>query len=128
MAHHNAPAPRLDSENVIVAAPMSFAGSAQRLWRLVPRGGGWVPVAAGSGIVLLIAVVWAVVLCWYVIFGLLLVPYRIIRRGQRKNRRQELRHREMLTTMHNLGQGHGGQAGGGQGYPPPSPDDPRALR
>ena len=83
----------------------------------------------GSGrgrdrVALLILMAWAVILWWYLIFGLLLVPYRLIRRGQRKNRRQELRHREMLTTMHNLG--NYGQ--GGQGYAPPPPDEPRALR
>lgn len=39
------------------------------------------------------------VLYWYLLFGLLLVPYRIIRRGQRKRRREELRHREMLAAI-----------------------------
>lgn len=95
---------QLDSENVIVAAPMSFAGSAQRLWRVVPRDAGWLSAAAGTGVVLLIVLAWAVILCWYLIFGLLLVPYRVLRRNQRANRRQELRHREMLTTMHNMSQ------------------------
>jgi hypothetical protein len=32
------------------------------------------------------------------------VPYRLIRRGQRKHRMEELRHREMLTMMHQTGQ------------------------
>jgi hypothetical protein len=46
--------------------------------------------------VALIVLAWAVVL-WYGIFGLLVIPYRVIRRGQRK-RKMELRHRELLAT------------------------------
>lgn len=101
---HNMPAPRLDSESVIVSAPMSFAGSAQRLWQLIPRRDGWVKYTAATGIVLLILLVWALVICWYAVFGLFVIPYRLIRRGQRKNRKQELRHREMLTMMNQIGQ------------------------
>lgn len=100
----NQPA-RLDSEQVVLAAPMSFTGSAQRLWKLT-RGhaNAWVSAAVYLGVLVLITLIWTVVLCWYFIFGLWLVPYRIIRRGQRKRHMQELRHREMLTMMHQMGQ------------------------
>jgi hypothetical protein len=83
---------------------MSFVGSAQRLWKLT-RGhaNAWVNAAAYLGVILLITMAWAVVLCWYFIFGLWLVPYRIIRRGQRKRRMHDIRHREMLTMMHEMG-------------------------
>jgi fatty acid desaturase len=101
----NQPA-RLDSEEVVIAAPMSLTGSAQRLWKLTHSApaNAWASAAIYTGVVLLITVVWAAVLCWYFIFGLWLVPYRLIRRGQRKRHMQDLRHREMLTMMHQMGQ------------------------
>jgi hypothetical protein len=97
---------RLDSEEVVLAAPMSFTGSAQRLWKLTRStpDNVWAKAAIHTGVILLIGVMWMAVLCWYFIFGLWLVPYRLIRRGQRKHRMQELRHREMLTMMHQMGQ------------------------
>lgn len=97
---------RLDSEEVVLAAPMSFTGSAERLWKLTRSApaNALATAAVYTGVVLLIAVAWAAVLCWYLFFGLWLVPYRLIRRGQRKRRREDLRHREMLTMMHQMGQ------------------------
>lgn len=97
---------RLDSEEVVLAAPMSFTGSAQRLWKFTRyQVNAWARAAIYFGVILLIVVVWAIVLCWYCIFGLWLVPYRLIRRGQRKRHMQDLRHREMLTMMHQMGNG-----------------------
>jgi hypothetical protein len=107
---------RLDSEEVVLAAPMSFTGSAQRLWKLtrsVPANA-WASVAVYAGVILLIGVAWMFVLCWYGFFGLLLVPYRLIRHGQRKRRREDLRHREMLTMMHQMGQQQAPQRSRGQ--------------
>jgi len=97
---------RLDSEEVVLAAPMSFTGSAERLWKLTRSApaNALASAAVYAGVVLMITVVWAAVLCWYFFFGLWLVPYRLIRRGQRKRRREDLRHREMLTMMHQVGQ------------------------
>ena len=97
---------RLDSEEVVLAAPMSFTGSAERLWKLTRNApaNGLASAAGYAGVILLIAVAWAAVLLWYFFFGLWLVPYRLIRRGQRKRRREDLRHREMLTMMHQVGQ------------------------
>lgn len=92
-------APKLSSERVIVAAPMSFAGSAQRIWRLTERSAGLLKAALGTFAVVTIVMVWMLVLCWYLMFGLLLVPYRVVRRGQRKSKRQALQHREMLTAI-----------------------------
>jgi hypothetical protein len=102
--HYDRPA-RLASEDVVVAAPMSFAGSAERLWKITRSApaNAFTSAAVHGGVLLLIAVAWAVVLCWYLFFGLWLVPYRLIRRGQRKRRREDLRHREMLTMMHQRG-------------------------
>jgi 4-hydroxybenzoate polyprenyltransferase len=49
-----------------------------------------------TGAVLALISAWAVVLCWYAIFGLFLVPYRVGRRHSRKRRVEALRHRETL--------------------------------
>ena len=91
----------LASERVIVAAPMSFTGSTQRLWRMTE--GEYNPYVYWlliiPAVLLLILCAWSVVLCWYLVFGILLIPYRIIRRGQRKDRRTALQHREMLESI-----------------------------
>jgi Flp pilus assembly protein TadB len=79
---------KLATERVIVSAPMSFAGSARRAWRLVTEAPNtaarW---AIGVGVVLVVIPLWWVaVLCWYGLFGILVIPYRLIRRGQRRNK------------------------------------------
>lgn len=85
---------KLASERVIYSAPMSFAGSAQRLRRWIRNT--W---AFWTGGLLILLLWWAVIACWYVVFGVLLVPYRLIRRGNRKRKAEELRHREMLDRL-----------------------------
>jgi hypothetical protein len=85
----------MDSERIVVAAPMSFVGSAQRMSRWISNL--WLRWTLGFAILLFW---WVVILGWYVIFGLLLVPYRVVRRGARKRRLEDARHREMmLATM-----------------------------
>lgn len=76
----------------IVAAPFSLTGSAQRIWRKF--NGIWKVLA-----ILLIAIAWTFVLSWYCIFGILLVPYRLVRRGQRKQTIAAQRHEEMLQAV-----------------------------
>jgi hypothetical protein len=89
----------LASERVVAAAPMSFTGSAQRIWHITQGRAGWPAAGFGALAVLAITVMWAVILVWYTIFGLWLVPFRIMRRGQRKQLRAELRHRELMATI-----------------------------
>jgi hypothetical protein len=92
-----ATAPRLESERVVLAAPLSFQGSAIRIWRAVAEGrNGWMGVLA----VLAIIVAWTSVLAWYAMFGLWLVPYRLMRRTQRTGKRNALRHQELLSAMY----------------------------
>ncbi len=91
---------RLASEEIVVSAPMSFHGSAKRIWkltRLTPDNG---PATFGLAVlaILLIPCAWACVLTWYVVFGIFLIPYRLIRRGDRTRKRNDLRHREMLAA------------------------------
>jgi len=91
---------QLASEKVVVSAPMSFAGSAQRLWKPVRRTSNpAVKILVGTLMALTITMVWIAVVCWYLIFGLFLVPYRLIRRGDRKRRRSDLQHRETLDAL-----------------------------
>lgn len=88
----------LESEKVSVAAPFSFQGSAERIWRVgnaITNENfriGYLVLA----VVLLIPTAWTLVLSWYLCWGIWLVPYRMIRRSQRKNKVAELRHRELL--------------------------------
>ena len=92
----------LKSERVVVSAPMSFSGSRQRIWNITTRRSTLGTISLGSLAVLLIVIAWTVVLSWYCCFGLLLVPYRVVRRGQRKNRRQTLQHREQLAALESI--------------------------
>src|SRR5690349_11866672 len=83
------PAPKsLASEEIVVSAPFSYHGSAARIWRALDKGGNDGNTAATVAwytlAVLLIAIAWVGVTCWYLIFGLLVIPYRLVRRGQRK--------------------------------------------
>ena len=91
------PAPRLESEHVVLAAPLSFQGSAIRIWRgVAEERNGWM----GALAVLAIVFAWTGVLAWYTVFGLLLVPYRLMRRTQRTGKRNALRHQELLSAMY----------------------------
>jgi hypothetical protein len=107
---------RLPSEDVIISAPMSYTGSAQRIWRLRRRARSDEALAALTALtVLLIVIVWALVTAWYATWGLLLVPYRVVRRGARKRRVEAMRHRELLGAIQ-------GSAATRQPVPP-SPDE-----
>lgn len=92
---------RLKSEDVVVSAPFSFNGSALRIWKLTRKSDNpylkWlllVPLA-----LLLICFAWMFIACWYLVFGILIIPYRLIRRSSRKNKRDQLRHRELLEQL-----------------------------
>jgi hypothetical protein len=91
---------RLASEDVIISAPLSYAGSAQRIIRLRRRARGERQLAAITALaVLLIVLVWVFVTVWYLMWGFMLVPYRVLRRGARRRRVEALRHRELLGTI-----------------------------
>ncbi len=71
------------------AAPFSFAGSAERIsrWPKSVSNDGWRALVWVLA-VLLIGLAWAFVFSWYVIVftvvGLWFIPYRLVRRGQRR--------------------------------------------
>ena len=48
---------------------------------------------------LLLLVWWPAIAVWYLVFGIFLVPYRLLRRGARKRKAEALRHREMLGAI-----------------------------
>lgn len=91
---------RLASEDVILSAPMSYTGSAQRIMRLRrgAQSGGSVAALTIAALVLIVFA-WAMVTAWYLTWGLCLVPYRVVRRGARKRQVEALRHRELLGTI-----------------------------
>lgn len=71
----------------IVSSPLSFSGSARRLWRPVSRASS--PAAKwgiGALVVLALMLVWTFILAWYLLWGIFLVPWRLIRRGQRRDK------------------------------------------
>jgi hypothetical protein len=96
----NAPS-RLASEDVIINAPLSYAGSAQRIMRIRRRaeGSGATLAAVTALATLLIVMAWIFVTAWYLTWGLLLVPYRMLRRGARKRKAEAMRHRELMGTI-----------------------------
>lgn len=93
-------AAKLESEKVVVAAPLSYAGSAARIWKLTGMSDA-APARIGLALAatVLLLGAWAFVTAWYLTWGLLLVPYRLIRRGSRKRKREALQHREMMAAI-----------------------------
>ena len=84
------------SERIVIAAPMSFVGSAQLVWRAFDA-----PLLRWTVGLTILLLWWWLIIGWYLCFGLLLVPYRIVRRGQRKRRLEDARHSELLqATSH----------------------------
>lgn len=95
---------KLKSENVVISAPLSLIGSAQRIWKMTRVENQWlkwlllVPLA-----LILIACAWVFVTFWYfimyVLFGVFFFLYRLLRRGSRKRKQEKLRHREVLDAI-----------------------------
>lgn len=119
MMHGEAQLPaRLASEDVIISAPMSYVGSAQRIMRIRRRARGESELAAlTTAAVVAVVVAWVFVTVWYLMWGLLLVPYRLHRRGARKRKAEALRHRELLAAIQTSTTAAAPPA------PPPSPDE-----
>ena len=94
---------QLASEKVVVSAPFSFAGSAQRIWKITKADNLILKLILVPLAITLIIAAWMFVACWYfvmyVLFGILFIPYRLLRRSSRKNKRDKLRHREVLDAI-----------------------------
>lgn len=91
----------LASEKVIIQAPMSYTGGTLRIWKLTRSSDNalvrWLLLIPCAILAVLCA--WVAISAWYLMFGLLLMPYRILRRGSRKRKKEALRHRETLAVI-----------------------------
>ena len=95
---------QLKSEKVIVSAPTSFSGSAARIWKITESDNDlvkWlvlVPIALCS-----IFMAWSFVAIWYIIifglFGIFVIPFRLLTRSGRNRKRNSLQHRELLEAI-----------------------------
>lgn len=73
---------------------MSYAGSAARIMAVGPRGP-W-RILTWPLLALATLVAWVGVTCWYAVFGILVAPYRLLRRGQRRDKLERRREQELL--------------------------------
>jgi len=93
---------QLASEKVVLSAPFSFIGSAQRIWKITKTNSSIAKLLLAPLAIILICGAWMFVACWYfvmyVVFGIFFIPYRLLRRSSRKNKRDKLRHREVLDA------------------------------
>ena len=95
---------KLASEKVVVSAPTSFSGSAARIWKITNSDNAWlkwfllVPLA-----LILIFMAWSFVAIWYFIifglFGIFVIPFRLLTRSGRNRKRNALQHRELLAAV-----------------------------
>ena len=94
---------KLASEEVVVSAPLSFSGSAQRIWKITDVENPIAKFALALIAMALIMGAWIFVLCWYfvmyVLFGVFFFIFRLFTRSRRKNKRDKLRHREVLDAI-----------------------------
>jgi uncharacterized membrane protein len=86
------------SQDVVIQSPTSFIGATRRIWKLTRLG----PPAAKIGLiplaVILCAVAWVLCAVWLVAFGIVMVPWRLLRRGSRKRKQERMRHDELLAA------------------------------
>lgn len=94
---------KLASEKVVISAPFSFAGSAQRIWKMTDVENSFLKFILALIAIVFIMFAWVFVACWYfvlyVLFGILFIPWRLLRRGSRKRKQERLRHREVLDAI-----------------------------
>jgi len=87
---------------VVVSSPLSFAGSAQRIWPVTAGydGNPWAKAGMITLATVLIVLAWSFVACWYctifLCFGVFVIPWRLLRRHQR---RSEALQRELIDTI-----------------------------
>ena len=103
MGTASADASRPPSEDIIINAPMSFVGAAQRSFRLrrVTFNPPCVANILMTTLAIILTFVWLVaVACWYTIFlGLPLVLYRRLRRGSRRAKQESLQYFEHFERL-----------------------------
>ena len=94
---------KLKSEKVVISSPLSFSGSAKRIWKITDVDNPAMKVLLSLVAAALILLAWIFVAFWYVliyvVFGILFIPYRLLRRSSRKQKQAKLRHREVLDAI-----------------------------
>lgn len=94
---------QLASEKVVVSAPLSFSGSAQRIWKITNVDNPIAKIVLSLLAITLVAGAWVFILFWYfvmyVLFGVFFFIFRLFTRSRRKNKRDKLRHREVLDAI-----------------------------
>lgn len=94
---------KLKSENIVISSPLSFIGLAKHIWKITDVDNPVMKVLLSLVAAALILFAWVFVAFWYVliyvIFGILFVPYRLLRRSSRKQKQTKLRHREVLEAI-----------------------------
>ncbi len=95
---------KLASEKVIISAPTSFTGSAQRIWKMTTTDNVWLKWLVLTPIALcFIMCAWMLVFMWYIVifglFGIFVIPFRLLTRSGRKRTRGKLQHRELLEAI-----------------------------
>lgn len=95
----------LKSEKIVLSSPLSFIGSALRIWKVADVGNIFTRLLLIPVAVIFMLCAWMFVAFWYfiiyVLFGILFIPYRLLRRGSRKQKQERLRHREILDAIKN---------------------------
>ncbi len=97
---------KLASEKVVVSAPTSFSGSAAHIWKMTNSDNAalkWLLLAPIA--LCLIFIAWSLVAIWYFIifglFGIFVIPFRLLTRSGRNRKRNKLQHRELLEAVRN---------------------------
>lgn len=94
---------KLESEDIVIESPMSFTGATKRIWRVMEfKGNVWVKwLVIFPAVVLTLYFVYSFIFVWYLVFGLFLVPFRLLRRSSRKKQVTAAQHRELMTALSN---------------------------
>lgn len=86
------------SESIIIESPTSFTGATKRIWR-VSDSTAYRLVAA----FLILPTVYVFIIFWYVIifglFGIFVIPFRLLTRSNRKQKKADAQHRELLEAL-----------------------------
>ena len=99
-------ATKLSSKKVIVSAPTSFWGSAARIWKITNTDNEllkWLVLIPTA--LFLVFMAWSFVAIWYFVifglFGIFVIPFRLLTRSGRNRKRNALQHRELLEAVRN---------------------------
>ncbi len=88
-----------------ISSPLSYTGATRRTTAWIRKAGassGWMMALAIIGASLWLVLIWSFITCWYVALLLMLpivVPYRMIRRSQRKSAKVQQSQLEAIQQL-----------------------------